>query len=110
MLNAAEDEVLAALERKFEETKQLEKQLEASKRKAAGSIATDLVEQAKTVKGVRLIAAKVDGFDREALRQMVDVLRQKIGSGVVVLATADDGKVVSNCSSYQRPQPQAPRR
>src|ERR1700678_2770216 len=51
MLNAGEDEVLAALERKFDETKQLEKQLEASKRKAAGSIATDLVEQAKTVKG-----------------------------------------------------------
>jgi alanyl-tRNA synthetase len=93
MLNAGEDEVLAALERKFEETKQLEKQLEASKRKAAGSIATDLVEQAKTVKGVRLIAAKVDGFDREALRQLADVLRQKIGSGAVVLATADDGKV-----------------
>ena len=93
MLNAGEDEVLAALERKFEETKQLEKQLEASKRKAAGSIATDLVEQAKTVKGVRLIAAKVDGFDRESLRQLVDVLRQKIGSGAVVLATAEDGKV-----------------
>jgi alanyl-tRNA synthetase len=93
MLNAGEDEVLAALERKFEETKQLEKQLEASKRKAAGSIAADLVEQAKTVKGVLLIAAKVDGFDREALRQLVDVLRQKIGSGAIVLATADDGKV-----------------
>jgi alanyl-tRNA synthetase len=93
MLNAGEDEVIAALERKFDETKQLEKQLEASKRKAAGSIANDLVEQAKTVKGVRLVVAKVDGFDREALRQLVDVLRQKIGSGVIVLASPDDGKV-----------------
>jgi alanyl-tRNA synthetase len=93
MLNAGEDEILAALERKFEETRQLEKQLEASKRKAAGSTATDLVEQAKTVKGVRLIAAKVEGFDRDALRQLVDVLRQKIGSGVIVLASPDDGKV-----------------
>jgi alanyl-tRNA synthetase len=93
MLNASEDEVIAALERKFEETKQLEKQLEASKRKAAGSIATDLVEQAKTVKDVRLIAAKVEGFDRDALRQLVDVLRQKIGSGVIVLASPDDSKV-----------------
>ena len=93
MLNAGEDEVLAALERKFEETKQLERQLEASKRKAAGSIAADLVEQAKTVKNIRLIAAKVEGFDRDALRQLVDVLRQKIGSGVIVLASPDDGKV-----------------
>jgi alanyl-tRNA synthetase len=93
MLNAGEDEVLAALERKFEETKQLEKQLEASKRKAASSIATDLFEQTKTVKNVRLIAARVEGFDRDALRQLVDVLRQKIGSGVIVLASPDEGKV-----------------
>lgn len=93
MLNAGEDEIIAALERQFEATKQLEKQLEAIKRKAAGSLATDLAEQACPVKGVRLIAAQVDGLDREALRQLVDVLRQKIGSGVVVLASADDGKV-----------------
>jgi alanyl-tRNA synthetase len=92
-LNVAEDEVLAAIERQADTIKQLEKQLDASRRKAAGSLASDLVEQAKTVKGVRLIAAKVDGFDREALRQLADVLRQKIGSGAVVLATADDGKV-----------------
>jgi alanyl-tRNA synthetase len=92
-LNAGEEEIIGALERQFESTKQLEKQLEALKRKAAGSIASDLVEQARTVKDVRLIAAQVDGFDREALRQLVDVLRQKIGSGVVVLAAAENGKV-----------------
>jgi alanyl-tRNA synthetase len=93
MLNAGEDEIIAALERQFEATKQLEKQLEALKRKAAGSLAGDLVEKARTVKDVRLIAAQVNGFDRDALRQLVDVLRQKLGSGVVVLAAADDGKV-----------------
>jgi alanyl-tRNA synthetase len=93
MLNAGEDEIIGALARQFESTKQLEKQLEALKRKAAGSIASGLVEQARTVKDVRLIAAQVNGFDREALRQLVDVLRQKIGSGVVVLASAEDGKV-----------------
>jgi alanyl-tRNA synthetase len=93
MLNAGEDEIVAALERQFEVTKQLEKQIEALKRKAAGSMAGDLIEQARTVKNVRLIAAKVDGLDREALRQLVDTLRQKLGSGVVVLASADDGKV-----------------
>ncbi|MGA7624667.1 MAG: alanine--tRNA ligase [Candidatus Acidiferrales bacterium] len=93
MLNAGEDEIIGALERQFEATKQLEKQVEALKRKAAGSVASELVEQARTVGNVRLIAAKVDGFDREALRQMVDTLRQKLGSGVVVLASAEDGKV-----------------
>jgi alanyl-tRNA synthetase len=93
MLNAGEDEIIAALERQFEASKQLEKQLEALKRKAAGSLAGDLVEKARSVKDVRLIAAQVNGFDRDALRQLVDVLRQKLGSGVVVLASADDGKV-----------------
>jgi alanyl-tRNA synthetase len=92
-LNVTEDDVLVAIERQAETIKQLEKQLEAGKRKAAGSIANDLVEQAKTVKGVRLIVAKVDGFDREALRQLVDVLRQKIGSGVIVLGSVEADKV-----------------
>jgi alanyl-tRNA synthetase len=92
-LNVTEDEVLAAIERQAETIKQLEKQLEAGKRKAAGSMAGDLVEQAKTVKGVRLILAKVDGFDRDALRQLVDVLRQKLGSGAIVLGSVEGDKV-----------------
>ena len=49
-------------------------------------------------------------FDRETLRQMVDTLRQKLGSGVVVLASAEDGKVALITGSYERPDPQAPRR
>jgi len=93
LLNAGEDEVVAAIERQLDATKQLEKQLEALKRKAAGSQADDLLEQVREVKGVKVLAAEVKGFDRESLRQLVDSLRQKLGSGVVVLATADDGKV-----------------
>jgi alanyl-tRNA synthetase len=45
------------------------------------------------VKGVKLIAAEVANVDREGLRQLVDSLRQKIGSGVVALGMPDDGKV-----------------
>jgi alanyl-tRNA synthetase len=93
LLNAGEGDVIAALERQIESTKQLEKQLEALKRKAAGSTADSLLEEARTIKDVRVLAAKVSGFDRDALRQMVDTLRQKLGSGVVVLFSADDGKV-----------------
>jgi alanyl-tRNA synthetase len=93
MLNSGEGDVVAALERQFESTRQLEKQLEALKRKAAGSVADELLEDVRIVKEVRFIAAKVDGFGRESLRQLVDSLRQKLGSGVVVLATAEDGKV-----------------
>ncbi len=93
MLNSGEGDLIAALERQFESTKQLEKQLEALKRKAAGSIADSLLGEVNLVKEVRFIAAKVDGFGRESLRQLVDSLRQKLGSGVVVLASVEDGKV-----------------
>ncbi len=93
LLNVPEDDVIAALERQFESTKQLEKQLDGLKRKAAGSIADSLLAETRTVKDVRFLAAKVDGFDRESLRQLTDSLRQKLGSGVIVLASADDGKV-----------------
>ena len=93
LLSAGEGDVIAALERQLESTKELEKQLEALKRKAAGSTADSLLEEARTIKDVRVLAAKVSGFDRDALRQMIDTLRQKLGSGVVVLFAVDDGKV-----------------
>jgi alanyl-tRNA synthetase len=52
-----------------------------------------LVSQARTIKGVKVISAKIEGLDRETMRQVMDSLRQKLGSGVVVLGTAEDGKV-----------------
>ncbi|MGH9682110.1 MAG: alanine--tRNA ligase [Candidatus Acidiferrales bacterium] len=93
MLNTGEDEIVATLERQMESTKRLEKQLEGLKRKAAGSQAEGLLDEVREIKGVRVLAAKVAGFDRDALRQLSDTLRQKLGSGVVVLASDDDGKV-----------------
>ncbi len=93
LLNVSEDQLLPALERQFEQTKGLEEQLEGLRRKAAGSQAEGLMEAVREVKGVRILAAQVTATNREALRQMVDSLRQKLGSGVIVLATADDGKV-----------------
>jgi alanyl-tRNA synthetase len=93
ILNSSESEVVDAIERQLEQIKGLEKQIENLKRKAAGSQAQDLLEAVREVKGVKVLAAKVAGFDRDSLRQMVDTLRQKLGSGVVVLAAADDGKV-----------------
>jgi alanyl-tRNA synthetase len=93
LLNTSEDDLTAAIERQLDQIKQLEKQLEGLKRKAAGSQAQGLLDDIREVKGVRVIASKVDNADRDALRQMVDSLRQKLGSGVVVLASAEDGKV-----------------
>jgi alanyl-tRNA synthetase len=93
LLNASEDQLLPALERQIAYVKALEKELEAGKRKAAGSHAQQLIDAAREVKGVRVVAAQLSGLDREALRSLSDSLRQKLDSGVIVLASAEDGKV-----------------
>jgi alanyl-tRNA synthetase len=92
-LNVGEEDLLAAVERQSQAVRQLEKQLGALKRKSVHSKVDELLEGARSVKDVRVIAAHVADVDRESMRQLVDVLRQKLGSGVVVLATAEDGKV-----------------
>ena len=92
-INVARDELPAAVERMAQTGKQLEKQLDALKRKDALSKMNELVEQVRTVKGVQVISAEVSELDREAMRQLVDSLRQKLGSAVVVLGTTEDGKV-----------------
>ncbi len=92
-LNVAEDAVLATVEKLSETAKHLEKELEAQKRKGALGQLDDLTAQVQLVKGVKVIAAEVANIDREGLRQLVDSLRQKLGSGVVALGMPDDGKV-----------------
>jgi len=90
----ADDSVAAAIERLQTEQRQLVKQLETLKRKGALSHLDDLVAQARTIKGVKVISARLeDGTDRESMRQVIDSLRQRLGSGVVVLGAAEDGKV-----------------
>jgi alanyl-tRNA synthetase len=93
LLNASEDQIIPALERQISQIKALEKQLEGLRRKAAGSQAQELLEAVRDVKGVRVVAAEVSGFSRQALRELSDSLRQRLGSGVIVLASVDDGKV-----------------
>ncbi|HXN51086.1 MAG TPA: alanine--tRNA ligase [Candidatus Acidoferrum sp.] len=92
-LNVGEDAVLATVEKLSETAKQLEKELEAQKRKDALRQLDDLTAQVQMVKGVKVIAAEVANVDREGLRQLVDSLRQKLGSGVVALGMPEDGKV-----------------
>jgi alanyl-tRNA synthetase len=93
MLNSGEDEVLAAVERQAQQVRQLEKQLADAKRKSAVSGVDSLLESSREIKGVKVLASTVSGVDRDALRQLVDTLRQKMGSGVVILGTAEDSKV-----------------
>jgi alanyl-tRNA synthetase len=92
-LNTRPDSVLETIDKLSHTVKQLEKELEAQKRAGALGQLDQLASQVQTIKGVKLIAAEVTGTDREGLRQLVDSLRQKLGSGVVALGMPEDGKV-----------------
>jgi alanyl-tRNA synthetase len=92
-LNVGEEALLASVEKLALTSRHLEKELEAQKRKGALGQMDELVAGVQTVKGVKVVVAELENVGREALRQLVDSLRQKIGSGIVVLATVEDAKV-----------------
>jgi alanyl-tRNA synthetase len=81
---------LAAL---LEDQKRLEKQLAQLEGKLARSQAQDLVAAAREVAGVPVLAARLDGLDPDGLRSVVDTLRDRLPSGIIVLGSAVDGKV-----------------
>jgi alanyl-tRNA synthetase len=92
-LHVGEGEVNEALERLAQAQKQVEKQLEAVQRKTAVGKLDALLQGVRSVKDVPVLAAQVEGLTREGLRELVDPLRQKMGSGVFVLAAVEDGRV-----------------
>ena len=92
-LNVGQDDILATVEKLTQTARQLEKQLGEQKRKGALGQLEDLAARVQLVKGVKVIAAEVENMDREGLRQLVDSLRQKLGSGVVALGMPENGKV-----------------
>jgi len=92
-LNVGEDAVLAQVEKLTLTARTLEKQLTDQRRKGAMNQLDELAAKAQSIKGTKVVVSEVENVDREALRQLVDSLRQKLGSGVVVLGQAAGGKV-----------------
>ena len=72
--------------------KKLERELQTIKAKAASSATGELAAQAQEVGGIKVLAARLDGFDAKALRDAMDRLKQQLGDAVIVLAGADAGK------------------
>ena len=73
--------------------KQLEKELSALKGKLASSAGNDLMAQLEEINGVKVLATKLDGADAKSLRDTADQLKNKLGSGVLLLAADEGGKV-----------------
>jgi alanyl-tRNA synthetase len=93
MLNVSEEQVPARLAELSAQVAALEKKLRQEQSRAALSKVEGLAREARNVRDVLVLSARVPVADRESLRQLVDALRQKLGSGVVVLGATDDGKV-----------------
>ena len=82
------DKLRALLDRQ----KKLDRELDALKAKAASGATSDLAGSAVAVDGIRVLAARLEGFDSKALREAVDRLKQQLGDAVIVLAGANAGK------------------
>lgn len=85
--------LLERLEHLMAEVKELQSENESLKSKAAKEALGDVMDQVVEVKGVKLLAAEADGVDMNGLRDLGDQLKAKLGEGVVLLASAVDGKV-----------------
>ncbi|MBV8630545.1 MAG: alanine--tRNA ligase [Silvibacterium sp.] len=83
----------ARLSAQEEELKKLRRELDEARMKSAASAVSGAADQAVEVKGVKVLAQRVDALDRGQMRTLVDNLRNKLGSGVVVLGSAQNGKV-----------------
>ncbi|MBK3866873.1 alanine--tRNA ligase [Pseudomonas stutzeri] len=94
LLKGSRDNLLDKLGGILERNRQLEKELEQLKAKAASAAGNDLAASAVEVKGVRVLAARQDGLDGKALLALVDQLKNKLGSAVILLGGVQDGKVV----------------
>ena len=76
----------------MDQQRQLENELETLKRKMAHSQFGNLVDKPNNVKGVAVISRKVEGVDASMLRELAENAGSKIGSGVIVLGLASNGR------------------
>jgi alanyl-tRNA synthetase len=83
----------AELEKKDAEIKRLARELDQVRMKSASSSTANIGEKVKEIRGVKVLTHRVDNLERAQLRTLIDQLRDKLGSGVVVLGSASNGNV-----------------
>ena len=93
VLKATPDNLSEKIAHLMAENKTLHSEVESLKSKLAQDAMGDVMDQVQEIKGVKLLAAAVDGVDMNGLRDLGDQLKEKLGDGVVVLASGNDGKV-----------------
>jgi alanyl-tRNA synthetase len=93
MLRVPPEEVGSRIQKLLDRQKELERELEAARARMRRGGSSDPMQQIHEVGGVRYVTAEVEEASPKELRTMVDELKQRIGSGVVLLASRHEGKV-----------------
>jgi alanyl-tRNA synthetase len=93
LLKSAPEKAAEKVEQLLDKTRTLEKQLEKLQAQMASSAGNDLSTQAIEVAGIKVLAVKLDQVDPKSLRDMVDQLKNKLGSSAIVLAVVEGDKV-----------------
>src|SRR5438093_831983 len=93
ILKIAPSEAPQRLRKLLDEQRALERQLQELEGKLARSKADDLVAGARQVNGVAVVAGRIDGLDPDGLRAVADRLRDRLGSGIVVVGSVVEGRV-----------------
>ena len=93
LLNCARDEIEDKTAKVLEQGRRQEKELQQLKSKLASAAGSDLAGQAVEVGKARVLAARLEGVEPKALREMLDQLKNKLGSAVVLLVTVNGDKV-----------------
>ena len=92
LVGARGDDAVEKLRHLLERQKKLERELESFKAKATAGATSSLADTAADIGGVKLIAARLEGLDGKALRDAMDMLKEKLTDAVIVLASAEGGK------------------
>jgi alanyl-tRNA synthetase len=87
------DALKLELDKKDSEIKRLQRELDQARMKSASSTVASVTDKIKDIHGVKVLAHRVDNLERAQMRTLVDQLRDKLGSGVVVLGSATNGNV-----------------
>jgi alanyl-tRNA synthetase len=93
LVKAGRDDVTSKVSQLVERTRTLERELQALRRKLATGGSRNLLDEVQTVAGIKVLAAEVDGADAKTLRDTSDQLKDKLGSGVVVLGAVEGDRV-----------------
>ena len=94
LVRGSRDDVARKVEQLQARVKGLEKELEQTRARLASGQGGDLSAQARDIKGVKVLAARIDGADSKTLRDTLDKLKDKLGNAAIVLAAVQDGKVL----------------